>query len=228
MTFDEAVLLLGYFASVLVFATFFMRSRVRLRQFGIASNVVFIAYATIGNIIPVLILHACLLPLNIWRLWEIGQTRKKLEAALNGDIRAEWFELFARSVELRTGEQLFAKGDLGDLMYFIVSGTMHLSESGIHLDAGSLLGEIAVFSPNGTRTEGAVAGSDVRLLAMSREDLLSLYRLHPDFGVYLLHLVTGRLLENNRRLQDVVSGLARLGGTEPALEAPPRRRPKPA
>ena len=198
----DVVIVFGYVASGLVFATFFMRSRVRLRQVGIASNVVFIAYALVGNIIPVLVLHACLLPLNVWRLWEIGQTRKKLEAALNGDIRAEWFELFARSVELPAGAQLFAKGDLGDLMYFIVSGTVHLSQSQIDLGPGSLLGEIAIFSPHGTRTEGAVAASDVRLLAMSRDDLLTLYRQHPDFGVYLLHLVTGRLLENNRRLQE--------------------------
>jgi len=59
MKFEDVVLLLGYLASVLVFATFFMRSRVRLREVGIASNVVFIVYAVVGHIIPVLVLHVC-------------------------------------------------------------------------------------------------------------------------------------------------------------------------
>jgi len=130
---------------------------------------------------------------------------------MNGEIKAEWFELFAHSVELGSGTQLFAKGDPGDRMYLIVSGTVHLSDSAIDLGPGNLLGEIAIFSPNGTRTEGAVAGTDVRLLAMSREDLLSLYRQHPDFGVYLLHLVTGRLLENNRRLTQAAQAAAAAG-----------------
>ncbi len=211
MKFGDVVLSLGYLASVLVFATFFMRSRVRLRQVGIASNVVFVGYALVGHIIPVLVLHAFLLPLNCWRLWELHQSRKKLDAAMNGEIKAEWFELFAHSVELGSGTQLFAKGDLGDRMYLIVSGTVRLSDSAIDLGPGTLLGEIAIFSPNGTRTEGAVAGTDVRLLAMSREDLLALYRQHPDFGVYLLHLVTGRLLENNRRLVDAARSVAAAG-----------------
>jgi hypothetical protein len=205
MKFDGLVLFFGYFASALVFATFFMRSRSRLRQVAIASNLAFIAYGFIGNVIPVLVLHVCLLPLNIWRLWEIEQTHKAILAAINGDLQADWLETIAKTVDLHVGEQLFARGDLGDTTYFIVSGTVHLVESGASLGPGSLIGEIAMFSPNGTRTQGVVASSDARLLAMSQEDLLTLYRGHPEFGVYLLRLVTGRLLENNLKLEQLQS-----------------------
>ncbi len=205
MKFDGLVLFFGYFASALVFATFFMRSRSRLRQVAIVSNLAFIAYGFIGNVIPVLVLHVCLLPLNIWRLWEIEQTHKAILAAINGDLQADWLETIAKTVDLHVGEQLFARGDLGDTTYFIVSGTVHLVESGASLGPGSLIGEIAMFSPNGTRTQGVVASSDARLLAMSQEDLLTLYRGHPEFGVYLLRLVTGRLLENNLKLEQLQS-----------------------
>jgi len=96
---------------------------------------------------------------------------------------------------------------LGDTTYFIVTGTVDLVESGTSLGPGSLIGEIAMFSPKGTRTQGVVASSDARLLAMSQEELLTLYRGHPEFGVYLLRLVTSRLLENNLRLEQLQSGV---------------------
>lgn len=200
MTFEGVVLFFGYCASALVFATFFMRSRARLRQVAIASNVAFIAYGIAGNVIPVLVLHVLLLPLNIWRLWEIAQTRKAISAAIEGDLQLHWLEPHGHAVALNRGERLFARGDPGDTIYFIMTGTVQLVESGIALGPGTLLGEMAIFSPHGRRTQGVVASSDARLLAMSHEELLTLYRRHPDFGIYLLRLVTARLLENSTRL----------------------------
>ena len=202
---NNLVLFFGYVASALVFATFFMRSRARLRQVAIASNVAFITYGIVGDVIPVLSLHVLLLPLNIWRLWEIGQTRKAIAAAIKGDLQTDWLSPYGSTILLHQGEQLFAQGDVGGTIYFVLSGTMQLVESGISLGPGSLLGEIALFSPQGRRTQGAVASSDCRLLAMSQEELLTLYRRHPEVGIYLLRLVTGRLLENKAGQQLVKS-----------------------
>jgi CRP/FNR family transcriptional regulator, cyclic AMP receptor protein len=65
----------GYLASLLVLATFCMRRMVALRLLAIGSNVAFIAYAMLAGIHPVLLLHAVLLPMNVWRLVEILQGR---------------------------------------------------------------------------------------------------------------------------------------------------------
>jgi hypothetical protein len=200
---EDVVLFIGYLASALVFATFFMRTRTRLRQVAIVSNVVFIVYGFVGDVLPVLTLHVLLLPLNVWRLLEIRQTHKAILAALHGDLKADWLEPFAAAVELKPGETLFARGDHGETMYFIVSGTLLLKETGIELSSGSLVGEIAIFSPQKARTQSVVASSHTRLLAMSQDEILSLYRRYPDFGIYLLRLVASRLLENNSRLQEL-------------------------
>ena len=56
--------LIGYIASALVLATFYMRSMRTLRCVALASNLAFIGYACLAHLIPVLVLHTLLLLLN--------------------------------------------------------------------------------------------------------------------------------------------------------------------
>jgi CRP/FNR family cyclic AMP-dependent transcriptional regulator len=72
----EVVELLGYTAAALVLLAFSLRSLVALRTVAIASNVTFIAYAIGAHVAPVLVLHAALLPVNLWRLWQCLRERK--------------------------------------------------------------------------------------------------------------------------------------------------------
>lgn len=66
--------ILGWAAAGLVFASFFMKSIVNLRAVGICSNICFLAYAGVGlsngisSVLPILVLHAALLPVNFVRL----------------------------------------------------------------------------------------------------------------------------------------------------------------
>ncbi|HEY6513768.1 MAG TPA: hypothetical protein VI032_17440 [Burkholderiaceae bacterium] len=66
--------LLGYAAAGLVLVTFLAQSMTTLRGLAIASNVLFIAYALVAWLPPVLVLHALLLPLNAWRLWQASRS----------------------------------------------------------------------------------------------------------------------------------------------------------
>ena len=50
--------LVGYLASALVFATFYMKTLTPMRAAAIASNVAFICYGYLGEMIPILILHS--------------------------------------------------------------------------------------------------------------------------------------------------------------------------
>ena len=62
--------LIGLLAAGLVLLTFSMRSMVSLRITAIASNMAFITYAALGGMVPILVLHAILLPLNCWYWWQ--------------------------------------------------------------------------------------------------------------------------------------------------------------
>jgi len=58
----------GYLAALTVLATFCMDAIVPLRGLAIASNVLFILYGIAGQLYPVLLLHAVLLPVNIVKI----------------------------------------------------------------------------------------------------------------------------------------------------------------
>lgn len=63
--------LIGYVASSLVFATFYVKNILTLRLIAIGSNVAFILYAFECHLHPVFILHSLLLPLNLYRIIEL-------------------------------------------------------------------------------------------------------------------------------------------------------------
>jgi hypothetical protein len=71
----------GFGAAGLVLATFCMRSMNALRWIAIASNVAFIAYGYLGHLAPVLLLHALLLPVNIYRLTQLRDTHLPTDPA---------------------------------------------------------------------------------------------------------------------------------------------------
>jgi hypothetical protein len=60
----------GYLASGLVFAAFCMKHIVPLRLVAVGSNIAFLIYGLALGLVPVWLLHAVLLPINCWRLWQ--------------------------------------------------------------------------------------------------------------------------------------------------------------
>lgn len=75
---DILINALGYIASSLVFAAFYVKRIMTLRLIAIGSNVAFIAYATTAHLLPIFILHSLLLPLNIHRILELRRNLKRL------------------------------------------------------------------------------------------------------------------------------------------------------
>ncbi|HXW25163.1 MAG TPA: hypothetical protein VEK73_10470 [Xanthobacteraceae bacterium] len=60
----------GYLASGLVVSAFCMKSMTALRLVAVCSNVAFLTYGVALGLVPVCLLHATLLPINCWRLWQ--------------------------------------------------------------------------------------------------------------------------------------------------------------
>jgi hypothetical protein len=60
----------GYLASGLVVVAFCMRDIIALRVTALGSNIAFLIYGIALGLAPVWLLHAILLPVNGWRLWQ--------------------------------------------------------------------------------------------------------------------------------------------------------------
>ena len=191
---SQVPVILGFIASALVLATFWMRAPIRLRQVAIGSNVAFLTYGVLTQAWPIAVLHALLLPLNFWRLHEMKTLTRKVEVALTGDLSMDWLRPFMQPRRFSAGDVIFRKGDEQTDVYYIVSGTVALPEIDVLLNAGQLIGEMAIFSPNLQRSLSAVCVSDVEMLYMPNDAILRLYFQNPEFGLFLVRLITQRLL----------------------------------
>jgi CRP/FNR family cyclic AMP-dependent transcriptional regulator len=193
--------LIGYLASALVFATFYMTTMMPLRTVAIASNVAFIGYGYLGGMTPILMLHVALLPLNLWRLYQARQLVKKVRLATEGDLSFDWLIPHMNRRSFAAGETIFRKGDSARELFLITAGTVRLTELRIDVGKGSMVGEIGVFSPHKARTATAVAVTRVDLLAIAEDRVIALYNDNREFGFYLVSLITKRLVANFEELE---------------------------
>ena len=212
---------MGYLAALLVFTTFWMKTMVPLRLAGLGSNILFIAYGILGVAYPVLILHLCLLPLNLLRLREMLNLTRRVEAAAAGDHNMAWIRPFTSMRRMNAGDILFHKGDTADRMFIVVSGRCRLLDSGIEIPPGAVVGELALLAPDKARTQSLQCEESGELLEITYAQVRELYYQNPKFGFYFLELTSKRLFDNIKRLEGELQQLrARLAAT--GDEAPPQ------
>lgn len=207
---------LGYIAALLVFVTFWMKTMVPLRMLGIGSNIFFIAYGFLAAAYPPLLLHLLLLPLNAVRLREMMLLTRRVKEAAAGDLDMAWIKPFTSTRGVRTGEVLFSKGEKADRLFFVVSGRYRLAEVGIEIPSGGVVGELALLSPDKTRTQTLLCQEAGELLEITYDQVEQLYFQNPTFGFFFLQLSGRRLFENINRLEAEIARLR-------AASAPPSK-----
>ncbi len=188
--------LAGYFASFLVFSTFYMKRMVPLRVAAIASNVAFLTYAWLDHLTPILVLHGALLPLNIFRLIEMRRLISRVIKASNEAFSVDSLLPLMQRREVDAGDTLFNANDAASALYYVLEGTLTLVELDKELGPGSVVGEFALFSDTGRRTATAIAKSDCVVMALTKSAVFSALVQHPQLGIHLLKMITMRMLEN--------------------------------
>ncbi len=187
----------GYIAALLTFVAFFMKDSIRLRQIALVSNVFYALWSGGVHLYPTLVLHLALFPVNLVRLVPLTRERPLIDDAIAAnDVSAEWLMDFMERRTIAAGTVLFRRGDAADAMYFLADGRLRLDELGIDVQPGALLGEIGIFSPDGKRTQSVSAAETSLVYVLRRHDALALYKRDPAFGIYLVRLITRRLVED--------------------------------
>lgn len=178
--------LVGYLASLWVFSTFCMKTMIPLRSVAIASNATFIAYALLAKLYPVFWLHVVLMPLNVWRLYEMRRLITRVRRASTGKFSVEPLLPFMTRAEFRQGDVLFRQGDPADKLYYPLSGSVRFPEVSGSAAPGAIFGEMGIFADDRTRTASAVFDSDSTVLVLSEQRILELYFQNPEFGLLLV------------------------------------------
>jgi CRP/FNR family cyclic AMP-dependent transcriptional regulator len=212
---------LGYLAAALVFATFYTKTMVPLRVIAIASNVLFIAYGYLHPAYPVLVLHVALVPLNIWRLWQMLTLVRDVQASNDSDLDMNWIRPFTTTRDMAPGEVLFRKGDAANEIIFIMSGSMRIPELGIDIPPGEVVGELGMLSPDKVRTQSAVCVDGGQILVISYDQVRQLFFQNPKFGYYFMQLSARRLFESMKRMQTEIETLRGARGADEFRPAEP-------
>jgi Cyclic nucleotide-binding domain len=201
-------------------ATLLMRTMVPLRVFGIISILFFIAYGALGGAVATFLMYLMLLPLNSVRLFQMLDLVKKARVAARGDLSMDWLKPFMNKRAYRKGDVLFKKGQPAKEMFLIVTGKFLVSEIGVELLPGRIMGELGFLTPKNRRTQTVECIEDGDVLTIEYDRLLEVYFQNPEFGYYFLRLSTDRLLQNITRLEGVIEqSKAGAGKTEPAKPA---------
>jgi hypothetical protein len=200
--------MLGFIAAALSLASFMMKSMLPLRALAMTSNVFFIMYGYVESLWPALLLHSALLPLNATRLWEIRKLSKEIARATHDSPVSQWLLPHMTRSAFKTEDVLFKQGEAADRLIYVASGQLRLAGVSQTIEAGELIGEIGLFSPEKKRTQTVIGNTDGELYWMSEEMIFRLYYQNPKIGFYLMRLVTERLLRDVRRQSNVMAATA--------------------
>ena len=74
-----------------------------------------------------------------------------------------------------------------------------MTEIGIEIPVGQILGELGFVSPKNHRTQSVECIEDGEVLTASYDKLREIYLQNPEFGYYFLRLTSDRLLQNHAR-----------------------------
>lgn len=185
-------------------ATLMVRTIVPLRIIGILSIVFFIAYGALAGAVATFFLYLLSLPINIIRLRQMLNLVKKARVSAQGDLSMDWLRPFMSPRKYRAGEVLFNKGDVAKEMFLTVTGKFLVTEIGVELPPGRMMGELGFVAPENRRTQTVKCTEDGAVLTITYEKLLELYFQNPEFGYYFLRLTSERLLQNIARLEGVI------------------------
>ena len=176
-----------------------MKRMVPLRIFALASNSFLLAHAGMDRDWINVALQIALLGVNGYRLWDLQRLLVALEQASADTPLKDWLLPYMKRKNFKAGDVLFTKGDPAHHMIYIRKGKARLADSHVVLGAGSLVGEIGLFTADRKRTATVVCDTACVCYTMTDEAIYLLYYQNPKLGFYLIRLIVQRLLEDTQR-----------------------------
>ena len=195
---------LGVVGALCHVASMSMKTVIPLRITSIASALLLLAAGILSGALSAIVLYGLLLPVHSIRLYQMLNLVKKARVSAQGDLSMDWLKPFMARRKYRKKDVLWRKGDPAKEMLFIATGKLLVTEIGIELPAGRIVGELGFLSPNNRRTQTVECVEDGEVMTITYDKLLEIYFENPEFGYYFLRLTSERLLQNLARMEKLV------------------------
>ena len=210
--------LVGWLASALTVATYAMNTMIPLRILAIASSVCFAIYAAVLQLWPLLAMELMLLPINVYRFWQILSLRGKLT---NRDPSAKpdfsVIRTYGKSRSIKAGTVVFRRGDPVDRLYYLDRGRVLIEEVDVEISARDIFGEIAFFTDAAERTATARCLEDTMVYELDEKRFMRLQFEDPSFGMSVMRTITRRLIENAGRAPQIQKPEVALAASAPSV-----------
>ena len=112
------------------------------------------------------------------------------------------------TVALRAGDFLFREGDEADALYIVSRGTLRIMSGSIvyeTVQAGSIVGEMAIVDQGQPRSASVIAGTFANLIKVDANDFQALVQTAPDFALMVMRVMARRLRLMNQRYRPQVA-----------------------
>src|SRR4051812_2593681 len=133
---------------------------------------------------------------------------------LFGELAPESIERlcsYATSQKVARGQAIFAKGDPGNSLFAVCSGTVKISvpspdgrDAVFNLvNEDGIFGEIALLDGQ-PRTADATATTDCELMVIDRRDFVPLLRSQPDIALKIIEVLCARIRRTSEQVENVM------------------------
>jgi CRP-like cAMP-binding protein len=130
------------------------------------------------------------------------------------DLDPEAFDQLCRygkHTTLKRGATIFSKGDPGNSLYAVISGTVKISVSSVDgrnailnlIGAGEIFGEVAVLDGL-ARTADATANTNCEIFVIDRREFLPFVRSQPVLAMKFIELLCTRLRWTSDQVEQVI------------------------
>ena len=130
------------------------------------------------------------------------------------DLESEAFDQlcrYAKHATLKRGATLFSKGDPGNSLFAVISGTVKMSISSPDgrsaifnlIGPGEIFGEIAVLDGQ-SRTADATANTNCEIFVIDRREFLPFVRSHPALAMKFIELLCAKLRWTSDQVEQVI------------------------
>src|SRR6266853_487878 len=130
------------------------------------------------------------------------------------DLESEAFDQlcrYAKHTTLKRGATLFSKGDPGNSVCAVISGTVKMSISSPDgrsaifnlIGPGEIFGEIAVLDGQ-SRSADAIANTNCEIFVIDRREFLPFLRSQPELAIRIIELLCARLRWTSDQVEQVI------------------------